>query len=105
MASCAFSVSSRFPTPRSLEPDLKRAVVMHSLRRFLTRRWLLGFLAAAVLLFGLAMLHPYPRQSLFGPKIDGVPWYVWENEIRRAAPSVSGVRTPWYLDTLENVGL
>ena len=39
---------------------------MPSPSRFLSRRWLLAFLGIAALLFGLAMLHPYPRQSLFG---------------------------------------
>jgi HEAT repeat protein len=28
------------------------------------------------------MLHPYPRQSLFGPTIRGKPWCVWEAEVR-----------------------
>src|ERR1700687_2638126 len=55
---------------------------MASLRRFLSRRWLLAFLGAAALLFGLAMLHPYPRQSLFGPTIRSKPWCVWEAEVR-----------------------
>ena len=27
------------------------------------------------------MLHPYPRQSLFGPKILGEPWCAWEAEV------------------------
>jgi hypothetical protein len=55
---------------------------MPDFRRFLSRRWLVGI--SVVLLFGLAMLHPYPRQSLFGPKIKGEPWWVWEYKIRRA---------------------
>ena len=38
-------------------------------RRFPLRRSLL-----AALVFGLLMLHPYPRQSLFGPTIRGKPW-------------------------------
>ncbi|MBI2807582.1 MAG: hypothetical protein HYX68_21585 [Planctomycetes bacterium] len=46
--------------------------------RFLSRRRLLAFFGVALLLFGLAMLHPYPRQSLFGPTIDGIPWCMWE---------------------------
>jgi len=56
---------------------------MPNLRRYLSRRSLLGFLAAAALLFGLAMLHPYPRQSLFGPTIRGKPRCVWEDSLRR----------------------
>ncbi|MBI3823791.1 MAG: HEAT repeat domain-containing protein [Planctomycetes bacterium] len=101
-ASCAFSASSRCPTLRSLDPELERAAAM-SLRRFLSRRWLFGLLAGAVVLFGLAMLHPYPRQSLFGPKIDGVPWCVWENEIRVSA--LQGRARPWFYMMLEKIGL
>lgn len=52
-------------------------------RRYLSPRWLLAFLGGAVLLCGLAMLHPYLRQSLFGPTIRGKPWCVWEGEVRR----------------------
>ena len=56
---------------------------MPDLRRFLSRRCLLAYLGGAALLFGLAMLHPYPRQSLFGPTIRGKPRCVWEDAIRR----------------------
>jgi HEAT repeat protein len=56
---------------------------MASFCRFLTRRWLIALPGAVALLFGLAMLHPYPRQSLFGPSIRGKPWCVWEAEVRR----------------------
>jgi hypothetical protein len=56
---------------------------MPNFRRFLSRRWLLAFVSVAALVFGLLMLHPYPRQSLFGPTIRGKPWCVWENAIRR----------------------
>ncbi len=76
---------------------------MPSLRNLLSRRWLLAFLGVLVLLFGLAMLHPYPRQSLFGPKIDGVPWCIWEDEIRRHA--VPDRPTPWLEKSLEKNGL
>ncbi len=58
---------------------------MLTFRRFLYRRWLLGVVVAAALLFGLAMLHPYPRQSLFGPTIRGEPWCVWETASRNRA--------------------
>jgi hypothetical protein len=47
---------------------------MPNFRRFVSRRWLLAFVGAAALVFGLLMLHPYPRQSLFGPTIRGKPW-------------------------------
>ena len=53
--------------------------------KLLSRRRLLACLSIAALLFGLAMLHPYPRQTLFGPTIDGKPWCVWEDAIRRHA--------------------
>ena len=43
---------------------------MMTARRF-RRRCLVGRLNVAALLFGLAMLHPHPRQSLFGPTIRG----------------------------------
>jgi HEAT repeat protein len=56
---------------------------MPNFRRFLSRRWLLAFVSACALVFGLLMLHPYPRQSLFGPTIRGKPWCVWEAEVRR----------------------
>jgi hypothetical protein len=56
---------------------------MPTIRHFLTRRRLLGSLGAAALLFGVLMLHPYPRQSLFGPTIRGEPWCVWEDAVRR----------------------
>lgn len=51
-------------------------------RSFLSsRKWFLLLLCVAIL-FGLAMLHPYPRQSLFGPKLRGEPWCVWEDRVR-----------------------
>ena len=72
-------------------------------RRLHSRRWLLVPLGIGVLLVALAMLHPYPRQLLFGPKIHGVPWCVWESQIRRAAaPAGSSYR---FLGALEDIGL
>ena len=59
---------------------------MPNIRRFLSCRWLLGFVGIVALLFGLAMLHPYPRQSLFGPTIRGKPRCIWEAEIQRFVP-------------------
>ena len=56
---------------------------MPKLQRFLSRRRLLGFLAGLALVFGLLMLHPYPRQSLFGPRILGEPWCAWEDVVWR----------------------
>jgi hypothetical protein len=56
---------------------------MPSIRRLPSRRSLLAILGVAATLFGLAMLHPYPRQSLFGPTIRGKPWCVRDAEMRR----------------------
>jgi HEAT repeat protein len=55
---------------------------MPNFRRFLSRRWLLGFCGAAALVFGIAMSHPYPRQWLFGPTIRGKPRCYWEDQVR-----------------------
>ena len=68
-----------------------------------SRRRLLTFAGILALLFGLAMLHPYPRQSLFGPKIDGVPWCIWENKIRHAATPF-WEKSMW-IRTLEKAGM
>jgi HEAT repeat protein len=51
--------------------------------RWVSGRCLVAFLGVAVFLFGVAMFHPYPRQSLFGPTIRGKPWCVWEAEVQR----------------------
>jgi HEAT repeat protein len=55
---------------------------MPAFRRLLPRRVLI-VVAAIALLFALAMLHPFPRQSLFGPTFRGQPRWVWENRVRR----------------------
>ena len=59
---------------------------MSLLRRFPSRRWLLAF-AAVLVIAGVPMLHPYPRQSLFGPTIRGAAWC--------AGLRVSMVNSPW----------
>jgi HEAT repeat protein len=74
---------------------------MPTFRRSLSRRWLLAFLGGAALLFGLAMLHPYPRQSLFGPTIRGKPWCVWEAKVRRYA---NGDWDSWFFKMMESQG-
>src|ERR1019366_8300808 len=51
------------------------------LTQFWQRRWC-RFFGAGVFVFGLLMLHPYPRQSLFGPTIRGRPWCVWDTGVR-----------------------
>ena len=56
---------------------------MAALGKLLSRRRLLACVGVLALLFGLALLHPYPRQALFGPTIRGKPRCVWEAEIRR----------------------
>jgi len=76
---------------------------MSNIRRFVTRRRLLGVATISALLFGLAMLHPYPRQSLFGPTIEGTPWWVWENHARRRADSES--RPGWIARVLKGCGI
>jgi hypothetical protein len=37
------------------------------------------------IVIGLFLLLPFARQLVFGPKIDDVPWCVWEREARIAA--------------------
>jgi HEAT repeat protein len=57
---------------------------MKRLRALFSRNRLLTFAGVAAVFVGLAMLHPYPRQSLFGPTIRGKPRCFWEAEIRRS---------------------
>jgi hypothetical protein len=49
---------------------------------FWKRRWRVLTLA---ILFGLTMTLTYPRQLVFGPRIQGSPWCWWEHEIRLMA--------------------
>jgi HEAT repeat protein len=56
---------------------------MNARYRFMSRRRLFAVSGVFALCSGLLMLHPYPRQSLFGPKIRGEPWCVWEDRVRR----------------------
>jgi hypothetical protein len=66
------------------------------------RRWC-SFLAIVFALCTLPLLQPFVRQSIFGPTINGIPWCVWENEIRAAS---SGVTEPsWFQRMMEKVGL
>jgi len=48
------------------------------------RRWCRLSLWSAIVI-GLFLLLPFPRQMVFGPKIEDVPWCVWEREARIAA--------------------
>ncbi len=68
---------------------------MPRFQHLLSRRWLFAFLGVASLLLGLAMLHPYPRQSLFGPKIRGKPWCFWEAQVRHHVQREKFEKTPW----------
>ena len=54
------------------------------LASFWQRRWCRALLWAAIA-FGLACLHPFVRQSIFGPTIEGIPWCVWESRVRERA--------------------
>ena len=71
------------------------------LTQFWQRRWCRSLLWVA-LIFGLACLHPFVRQSIFGPKIDGIPWCVWENQVRS---SRDGQKKGWVYELLEKIGL
>ncbi len=66
------------------------------------RRWC-RLLGIAGLTCALPMLHPFIRQSIFGPQIDGVPWCVWEDEVRLAAHP--GQKRSWFFEKLEQFGL
>lgn len=66
------------------------------------RRWCRSLLWVA-LVFGLACLHPFVRQSIFGPKIDDMPWCVWEGRVR--AQAQRGDPKPWFYQMLEKIGL
>jgi hypothetical protein len=61
------------------------------------RRCVLLLVGGVALLLGVAMLHPYPRQSLFGPMVRGKPRCVWQAELRRIAgpESVTDTLTRW----------
>ena len=71
-----------------------------SQRRLLSSNNMLGAIGLAALLFGLAMLHPYPRQSLFGPTIRGKPWCSWEYEVRIYFNDVANEK-PFWLKSME----
>jgi hypothetical protein len=66
---------------------------MSANRKRLLRSAVYGTLAAAVLLF---LAHPYSRQSVFGPTVEGLPLCYWQDEFRafvdRNAPPPSIAR-------------
>src|SRR5437899_1810670 len=53
---------------------------MAMIRRHTFRIGLYGTTAAAVLLL---LLNPFARQSVFGPKVDGLPLCYWQDSFRR----------------------
>jgi hypothetical protein len=69
---------------------------------FWKHRWCRSLLWIA-LVFALACLHPFVRQSIFGPKIDGIPWCTWESRVRAGAHR--GEPNPWLIQFLAKVGL
>ncbi len=71
---------------------------MNVVPKFLSRKGAFASLGVVALFIGLAMLHPYPRQSLFGPTIRGKPRCFWEAEIQRHLP-----REPSFVDRAKNV--
>ncbi|MBI3823399.1 MAG: HEAT repeat domain-containing protein [Planctomycetes bacterium] len=66
------------------------------------RRWC-RLLIAGVVLCALPLLHPFARQSIFGPTIDGIPVCVYEDEVRAAADPDHG--NHWVYKTLRKFGL
>jgi hypothetical protein len=66
------------------------------------RRWYRVPLCLAIL-FGIACLHPFVRQFIFGPTVDGIPWCAWENRIRSDAHA-DEPRSP-VIDFFERIGL
>ena len=53
---------------------------MPNFRCFLSRRWLLVF-AVVLVIAGVPMLHPYPRQALIGPTIRGSGFVLVESRL------------------------
>lgn len=55
-----------------------------------------------VLVGALPLCHSFLRQSIFGPQIDGIPWCVWEDEVRREAHA--GEPPSWLTKMMEKIG-
>ena len=55
------------------------------------------FLCASILLI------PPLRQTIFGPKIDGIPVCIWEHQIRNNI--MRSQARPWYYTALEKAGV
>jgi hypothetical protein len=73
---------------------------MPNFRRFLSRRWIF---AGVIVMIALPMLHPFVRQSIIGPTIDGIPWCVWEDEARRRADPSPPPET-WFHQVMRRFG-
>jgi HEAT repeat protein len=56
-----------------------------------------------LILCALPLLHPFIRQSLVGPTIEGIPWCVWEDEFRRQVHG--NQKKAWFYQALEKLGL
>jgi hypothetical protein len=72
------------------------------LMSFWQRGWCRALLWAAIA-FGLACLHPFVRQSIFGPTIEGIPWCVWESRVRETA-NIDQPKS-WLYQIREKIGL
>jgi hypothetical protein len=46
-------------------------------------RWRIVIYVGLICLPALLLADPFMRQSLFGPKIDGVPIHAWRHDMRR----------------------
>jgi hypothetical protein len=62
---------------------VKHKNAMKAIRAFIWR-YRRRLLALAIII-GLAMTFTFPRQLVFGPRIQGSPWCWWEHEIRLLA--------------------
>ena len=77
---------------------------MKAFLAYLWNRWSCRLLLAVAILCALPLLHPFARQTIFGPTIDGLPWCVWEDEVRFFANGGPDERS-WLQKALEKIGL
>jgi hypothetical protein len=76
---------------------------MKSLLAFLWKRHWCRFVGAGLILCALPLLHPFIRQSIFGPTIQGIPWCVWEDEVRMAVDPDR--KESWFQKKLQEIGV
>jgi len=72
------------------------------------KRWklLLGLLLGLVIvLFGVAMLDPFFRQLVFGPKYDGIPLVTWQKFFREWDVIEAHPEKPSFLDNVHEAVL